>query len=186
MFAILNRYRGEYAYFAWINGFIIALIVFVLTNNITVAVITGLGYVLGECFGWGKWIGAVIANKSQLSKEKLAERENSLGIETLVGKFINPQTHGLKFCWVCLALRGLVWYGFVFIPLAFVYGFSLLLPLIWLSIGFPLSFWLAIKTRKISFECVKLKFYCVTDWQRGEVYYGLMFDLALIYLACMI
>lgn len=172
MFWVLNRLRGQYSYFAKINALIVALLIFALYGNFFVAIVCGLGYLLGEAKGWGVWIGALTSHGADKG-----ERE-SRGIEWLAGRFIS-RTHWLAFCRVCLFIRGLLWWLPVFVPLAFagIYGAPLLAVL--LAAGFPLACELGYRTKfSFAFKSFEVK----TAWARQELFYGAMQDVAFLIL----
>ena len=171
MFWILNRLRGRYTYFAKLNALVVALLIFAFFGNFYLAIICGLGYLVGESKGWGVWVGALVGRDGYTS-----ESENRL-IETIVGKFIDPKVRWLGYCRACLFLRGLLWWLLVFVPLVFagIYGAPLLA--VALAVGFPLACELGYCTKFIfTFK----KFEVNTAWARQELFYGAMQDLAFI------
>lgn len=176
MFAILNRLRGQYSYFAKLNALVVALLVFTFLGEFYLAVICGLGYFLGEAKGWGVWVGALTSHGADKG-----ERE-SRSIEWLAGRFI-PRAHWLAYCRLCLAIRGLIWWLPVFVPLAFagLYAAPLLAAL--LAGGFPLACELGYRTK----WTLRFRAFEASDaWGRQEVFYGAMQDLAFIILWVMI
>ena len=173
MFWFLNRLRGQYSYFAKINALVVALLIFAFLGNFYLAIICGLGYLLGESKGWGVWVGALVGRGGYTS-----ESESRL-IETIAGKFIDPKVRWLGFCRACLFLRGLIWWLPVFAPLVFagIYGAPLLAVL--LAIGFPLACELGYRAR---FEFSLKKLEISTAWARQELFYGAMQDAAFLIL----
>ena len=172
MFAILNRLRGQYSYFAKLNALVVALLVFAFLGKFYLAVICGLGYFLGEANGWGVWVGALTSHGADKG-----ERE-SRSIEWLAGRFI-PRAHWLAYCRLCLAIRGLIWWLPVFVPLAFagLYAAPLLAAL--LAGGFPLACELGYRTK----WTLRFRAFESSDaWGRQEVFYGAMQDLAFMIL----
>ena len=170
MFWILNRLRGQYAYFAKVNALVVALLIFAFLGNFCLAVICGLGYLAGEAKGWGVWVGALTSHGADKG-----ERE-SRGIEALAGRFI-PRTRWLAYCRLCLAIRGLLWWLPVFAPLVFagIYGAPLLA--VALAAGFPLACELGYRTK----WTLRFRAFEASDaWGRQEVFYGAMQDLAFI------
>lgn len=172
MFWVLNRLRGQYSYFAKINALAVALLIFAFYGNFFVAIVCGLGYLLGEAKGWGVWIGALTSHGADKG-----ERE-SRGIEWLAGRFIS-RTHWLAYCRVCLAIRGLIWWLPVFAPLVFagIYGAPLLAAA--LAVGFPLACELGYRTH---FKFRLKKFEIGSAWARQELFYGAMQDAAFVIL----
>ena len=158
---ILNRLRGMYGYFAKVNGFILALLFYYFTRNIIVSTLIGAGYILGESFGWGKWIGAIAIRKPNYST-KVARYT---GIHQIANFFIKEKKDFLNYSRLALAIRGFYWFFLTFIWLAgFVPIYLLIFVMAFLAVGFPLSI-----------ELARNK-----SWSRAEIYYGFMQDLAII------
>ena len=53
MFLILNRLRGMNGVWSKFNGLLLALVVQIAFGNPYVSIAVGLGYIIGESFGWG-------------------------------------------------------------------------------------------------------------------------------------
>lgn len=173
MFAILNRLRGQYAYFAKINALVVVLLIFAFLGNFYLAIICGLGYLAGEAKGWGVWVGALITHSGFKD-----ERENRL-IERGAARLFEPKTHWLAYCRLCLFLRGLLWWLPVFVPLAFAGLYAAPLLAVALAVGFPLACELGYRTKFIfTFK----KFEVNTAWARQELFYGAMQDAAFLVL----
>lgn len=173
MFWILNRLRGQYAYFAKINALVVALLIFAFLGNFYLAIICGLGYFLGEAKGWGVWVGALITHSDFKD-----ERENRL-IERVAAKLFDPRAHWLAYCRVCLFMRGLLWWLPVFVPLAFAGLYAAPLFAVALAAGFPLACELGYRTK---FKFRLKKFEIESAWARQELLYGAMQDLAFLIL----
>ena len=177
MFWILNRLRGQYGYFAKANALVVALLIFAFLGNFYLAIIGGLGYLLGEAKGWGVWVGALVTHSDFKD-----EREIKF-IERVAARLFEPKTHWLAYCRLCLFLRGLLWWLPVFVPLLFagVYGAPFLA--VALAAGFPLACELGYRTKwTLQFRA----FEASDAWDRQEVFYGAMQDLAFIILWVMI
>ena len=170
MFWILNRLRGQYSYFAKVNALAVALLVFAFYGNFFIAIVCGLGYLAGEAKGWGVWVGALTSHGADKGESE------SRGIEWLAGRFI-PRTHWLAFCRVCLAIRGLLWWLPVFVPLVFAGIYGAPLMAIALAVGSPLACELGYRTK---FSFAFKSFEAKTAWARQELFYGAMQDLAFI------
>lgn len=172
MFAILNRLRGQYSYFAKVNALVVALLIFAFYGNFFIAIVCGLGYLAGEAKGWGVWVGALTSHGADKGESE------SRGIEALAGRFI-PRAHWLAFCRVCLFIRGLIWWLPVFLPLVFagLYAAPLLAAL--LAGGFPLACELGYRTH-FKFRLKKLEI--GSAWARQELFYGAMQDIAFLIL----
>lgn len=173
MFWILNRLRGQYSYFAKLNALVVALLIFAFLGNFYLAIICGLGYLLGEAKGWGVWVGALITHSDFKD-----ERENRL-IERVAARFFEPKTHWLAYCRLCLFLRGLLWWLPVFVPLVFAGLYGAPLFAVALAAGFPFACELGYRTR-FKFNLKKLEI--STAWARQELFYGAMQDAAFLIL----
>lgn len=172
MFAILNRLRGQYSYFAKVNALVVALLIFAFYGNFFIAIVCGLGYLAGEAKGWGVWVGALTSHGADKGESE------SRGIEWLAGRFI-PRAHWLAFCRVCLAIRGLIWWLPVFVPLAFAGLYAAPLLAVLLAAGFPLACELGYRTKfSFAFKGFEVK----TAWARQELFYGAMQDVAFLIL----
>lgn len=173
MFWILNRLRGQYAYFAKINALVVALLIFTFFGNFYLAIICGLGYLLGEAKGWGVWVGALVTHGGYTSEHEVKF------IERVAAKLFNPRAQWLAYCRLCLAIRGLIWWLPVFVPLLFAGIYAAPLLAVALAVGFPLACELGYCTKFIfTFK----KFEVNTAWARQELLYGAMQDLAFMIL----
>lgn len=170
MFWMLNRLRGQYSYFAKINALVVALLIFAFLGNFYLAILCGLGYLLGEAKGWGVWIGALVSHGADKGESE------SRGIEWLAGHFM-PRARWLAFCRVCLFIRGLLWWLPVFAPLVFIGVYAAPLLAVALAAGFPLACELGYRTY---FKFRLKKFEIGSAWARQELLYGAMQDLAFI------
>ena len=173
MFWILNRLRGQYSYFAKLNALVVALLVFAFLGNFYLAIICGLGYLLGEAKGWGVWVGALVTHGSYTSEHEVKF------IERIAAKLFDPRAHWLAYCRLCLAIRGLIWWLLVFVPLLFAGVYTAPLFAVALAVGFPLACELGYRTK----WTIKFRAFEASDaWGRQEVFYGAMQDLAFIIL----
>ena len=172
MFAILNRLRGQYSYFAKVNALVVALLVFALFGNFYLAIICGLGYLLGEAKGWGVWVGALTSHGGD------RDESEGRGIEWLAGLFVS-RAHWLAYCRLCLAIRGLIWWLPVFVPLVFAGVYAAPLLAVALAAGFPLACELGYRTH-FKFRLKKLEI--ESAWARQELLYGAMQDAAFLIL----
>lgn len=83
MFTILNRYRGTYGWFAKVNGVVLGLLTYLVNGDIYVSIAVIIGYVLGESFGWGEWIGTLTGDRNF---KQLNEEGKNNGIQWLASK----------------------------------------------------------------------------------------------------
>ena len=173
MFAILNRLRGQYSYFAKLNALVVALLIFAFLGNFYLAIICGLGYLAGESKGWGVWVGALVTHGSYTSEHEVKF------IERIAARLFDPRAHWLAYCRLCLAIRGLIWWLPVFVPLAFAGLYAAPLLAVALAVGFPLACELGYCTK----WTLRFRAFEASDaWGRQEVFYGAMQDLAFIIL----
>ena len=180
MFTVLNRLRGTQGIWSKVIGLLLALVVQIAFGNPYVSIAVGLGYIIGESFGWGEWVGTLSSNREQIQKNE--EGKNN-GIQWLASKVIDPTKDWINYCRVALTIRGLYWWLPTLAPLYFV-GFSvesLAIAIILLSVGFPFACELGYRTSKM-FEFNKYGFSVSGGWEHQEVWYGLMQDLVLIIL----
>ena len=182
MFLFLNRLRGTIGAYAKVNGLLLALVVQIAFNNPYVSVAVGLGYIIGESFGWGLWVGTLSVQRlNGYSLHDEGEGRNN-GIEWLASHIVKPtQKSWLNYCRVALSIRGFYWWLPTLAPLYFV-GFSielLTLMILALSFSFPLACEFGYYFRdKVSFEKFGLSY--SGGWELQEGFYGLMQDLVLI------
>ena len=178
MFLILNRLRGTDGLWSKIIGLLLALIVQIAFDNPYVSVAVGLGYIIGESFGWGEWVGTLTGDRNF---KQLNEEGKNNGIQWLASKVVDPSKDWINYCRVALTIRGFYWWLPTLAPLYFV-GFSvelLTLMILALSIGFPIACELGYYFRdKVSFEKYGLSY--IGGWELQEGFYGLMQDLVLI------
>ena len=178
MFLIRNRLRGTQGLWSKIIGLLLALVVQIAFNNTYVALAVGLGYIIGESFGWGEWVGTLTGDRNF---KQLNEEGKNNGIQWLASKVIDQSKDWINYCRVSLTIRGFYWWLPTLAPLYFV-GFSaelLTLMILTLSIGFPIACELGYYFRdKISFEKFGLSY--IGGWELQEGFYGLMQDIVLI------
>lgn len=178
MFLILNRLRGTNGVWSKVIGLLLALVVQIAFGNPYVSIAVGLGYIIGDSFGWGEWVGTLSSNREQIQKNE--EGKNN-GIQWLASKVIDPTKDWINYCRVALTIRGFYWWLPTLAPLYFV-GFNPLVLLgciLFLSFCFPISCEIGYRTSKLfSFE--KYGFSVRGGWEHQEVWYGLMQDLVLI------
>ena len=182
MFLILNRLRGTQGLWSKIIGLLLALVVQIAFGNPYVSILVGLGYIIGESFGWGLWVGCLSVHRENTTNKTEDEGANN-GIQWLARKLVpNYLTDGfLNYCRVALTIRGFYWWLPTLAPLYFV-GFSIELltaMILLLSISFPIACELGYYFRdKISFEKFGLSYR--GGWELQEGFYGLMQDIVLV------
>lgn len=180
MMLILNRLRGMNGVWSKIIGLLLAYIIYSVSRNHYVALAVGIGYVIGESFGWGEWIGTLTGDRDF---KQLNEEGKNNGIQWLASKVIDPSKDWVNYCRVALAIRGLYWWLPTLAPLYFV-GFNPLVILVCvavLSVGFPIACEIGYRTSKLfSFE--KYGFSVRGGWEHQEVWYGLFQDVVIFIL----
>ena len=182
MFLILNRLRGTQGLCSKIIGLLLALIVQIAFDNPYVSIAVGLGYIIGESFGWGEWIGNLTTNRKNKTDTLEDEGENN-GIKYIATKLVpNWSVAYLKYCRVALVLRGLYWWTPTLIALCFITNpFLVISCVIVLALSFPLACELGYHTSKLwNFK------YMTGGWEHQEVWYGLFQDMVLISLFILI
>ena len=188
MFLILNRLRGTQGLWSKVIGLLLALVVQIAFNNPYVSVAVGLGYTIGESFGWGLWVGTLTVQREKgYALHDEGEGRNN-GIEWIASHIIKPtQESWLNYCRVALTIRGFYWWLPTLAPLYFV-GFNPLFLagcITFLSIGFPIACELGYYFRdKVSFEKFGLSY--SGGWEIQDGFYGLVQDVVLLSLFILI
>lgn len=182
MFLFLNRLRGTYGWFAKVNGVVLGLLVYLVFGNPYVSLAVAIGYVLGESFGWGDWVGCLTTNRNNC--KDTTDEGKSNGIMWLSQKIVpNWRTNFIEYSRVALTIRGFYWWLPTLAHLYFV-GFNPLLLLgciTFLSVGFPVACEIGYRTSKLfSFE--KYGFSVIGGWEHQEVWYGLFQDVVIFIL----
>ena len=181
MMTILNRLRGTQGLWSKINGLLLAFTVLAIWGNVWVAIAVGLGYIIGESFGWGEWVGTVSCYQDKAFVVTNSEEGQNNGIMWFASKLIDPAKDWLNYCRVALTIRGFYWFAPTLAPLYFV-GFNpiaLGLAIVMLSIGFPIACEIGYLLKdKVHFE--KYGFSVVGGWEIQEIAYGLIQDLVII------
>jgi len=176
MFLFLNRLRGTQGLWSKINGLLLAFIVLAIWGNVWVAIAVGLGYIIGESFGWGEWVGTVSCHQTEVVTNSEEGKNN--GIMWVASKIV-PMCDWLNYCRVALSIRGFYWFAPTLAPLYFLglNPIALGIAIVMLSIGFPIACEIGYLLKdKVSFEFLDIK----GGWNIQEVAYGLMQDLVII------
>lgn len=178
MFLILNRLRGTYSWFAKVNGVVLGLLVYFFTKELDIAIACALGYIIGESFGWGEWVGNITETRLN-SVDKLEGEGKNNGIQYIAARLVpNWSVAYLKYCRVALVLRGLYWWTPTLIALCFITNpFLVISCVIVLALSFPLACELGyFISKRLSFKFLELN----SGWAWQEVIYGLLQDIVLI------
>ena len=182
MFLILNRLRGTQGLWSKIIGLLLALVVQIAFGNPYVSVAVGLGYIVGESFGWGLWVGTLSVQRlNGYALHDEGEGRNN-GIEWLASHIISPTYENwLNYCRVALSIRGFYWWLPTLAPLYFV-GFSIVsiaVAVVVLSIGFPIACEIGYRLKdKIKFNKYGLSI--EGGWEIQEVAYGIIQDIVFV------
>jgi len=179
MMTVLNRLRGVRGFVAKVNGLLLGIFVYLLFNNYYVAIAVCIGYILGESFGWGEWVGNLTGWKKNTT-EQLEDEGRSNGIQWLATHIVKDYKYNfIKYCRVALTIRGIYWWLPTLAPLYFVgiNPVNIAVAVVFLGIGFPLACEIGHRTSKLwSFKFME------NGWVHQEVWYGFMQDIAIIYL----
>ena len=182
MMTILNRLRGTIGIYAKVIGLLLSLITLIVYHNTYIALAVGLGYIIGESFGWGLWVGTVIEQREKAWHLHDEGEGRNNGIEWFASKIVKPTGKTwVSYCRLALAIRGFYWAFPTLSPLYFVGVNPLVLSgcIVFLSLGFPLAYEIGYYLRdKISFEKFGLSF--SGGWELGEGIVGIEQDLVII------
>ena len=218
---ILNRLRGTGEIFSIslfkVTGTIIyALYLGVLFGLVTqsygVGIITLIGFLAGESFGWGKWVGSLCypnryTEQSKLDIQYLDKEGYSFPyIHYIANSIIKERDNFIWYCRVALFLRGFIWAMFIYIGLLFtneiVNTFILYINEI---VAIPIQYINVVEIALIDYLIVCIiyglgfPFACylatlksfnyknrfisiVGEWESQEIYYGVIHMLCNIYI----
>lgn len=193
MEALLNRWRGtgdifNIYKFAITGTMIYALYLGLLFGLITewyIGILVLIGFLIGESFGWGKWVGALCYPETKTDLEKEYEDKEGYNfpfIHYMANFFIKEKDNFFKYCNLALGIRGMIWALCLYLSLV-VFNYISILELFILcliyGIGFPFACYLS---RKKSFN-YKSKFISIVGkWESQEIYYGIIHMIVNIYL----
>lgn len=179
---ILNRWRGTGKIFSIsifnITGTIIYALYlglfFGLLTTWYIGLLTSIGFLLGESFGWGKWVGSLCYPENTNLQKEYEDKEGYKFpfIHYLANFIIKEKVSYFKYCNLALYFRGMIWGLFLYLALVLFDCISyleyIIISVIY-GIGFPLACYLS---RKKSFN-YKSKFISIVGkWETQELYYG--------------
>ena len=192
METLFNRWRGTGLIFSIsklkitgteIYAFYLALLFGIFTEWYIMPLIA-LGFVIGESFGWGKWVGALCypETKTDLQKEyDDLEGYNFPYIHYMANFFIKERKYFFNYCRLALFIRGLIWGLCIYLALVsfgYISIYDYLIVSLIYGIGFPLACYLSTKK---SFN-YKNKFVSIVGkWETQEIYYGFVHFICNIY-----
>jgi hypothetical protein len=146
-----------------------------------VAPLCSIGYLIGESFGWGEWVGNLTDTRYNQTNQLEGEGKSN-GIYFLSTHIVpNWSVAYIKYCRVALGLRGLYWWGLTLLPLLLlgVNAYAVIVAIFVLAIGFPLACELGyLSSSHFSFKM--FNFNVAGGWEHQEIWYGLIQDLTLL------
>ncbi|BAQ16113.1 hypothetical protein [Methyloceanibacter caenitepidi] len=176
LFAVLNRLRGWVGILVWLAAGAFGLIVWALTGEwIAAAAATG-AFVIGESWGWTKWIRCTPGHFTQKQYDVLFLDDDTGKINGTywLAELIAPERKDYwAHCFLGAYLRGLWWWLPVFGVLAwfglvnFVDG---AVSAAALSFAFPVVYWLAYRLPEI---------FGLRYLMRAEIIYGAIYGAVL-------
>ncbi len=176
MGATLQRLRGWVNYLVWVMGVVWGLAAWANTGNIYLSVVFCLAMVLGENWGWTKWIVNIPFHKNQEwynLKWAYPKEVDSPGYEHVLAALIDDKSHYKTYVITGMALRGLLWWAPVY-AVFYYFGLPLLMCVasaLFLSVVFPMVYWLGYRLSSLGFRYL----------QRSEVMYGAIYGVVLLY-----
>lgn len=154
----------------------------ILLSSLSYGVAVFVIYLIGESFGWGKWIGSLCEPDSIPLEKRYLDLEGYRFpyIHKLANTFVKEKENYTAYCNVALGLRGFYWWVGVFFTLSVAgvteYSLGLLIAVV-LGASFPLACYLSTIT---NFEFGFWRVNCYSAWERQEVIYGLFQSAAFI------
>lgn len=108
MMLIANRLRGTYGWFASVFGIVITVVMYLLTKDLTVALLLGAGYWFGEMIcGWGNHVGVITIHRWQKFNYFPEDGEN-VGVRWLTSMIVYPRLWRLHLSNAKIAIRNIV------------------------------------------------------------------------------
>ena len=107
MFTVGNRLRGSYGWFASVFGLLITLVMYLLTKDLTVALLLGVGYWFGEMLcGWGNHVGVITIHRWQ-KFNYFPEDGDNVGVRWLTSMIVYPKLWKLHLSNAKIAIRNI-------------------------------------------------------------------------------
>lgn len=175
---LLNRWRGTGIIFTSIP-LLTGTLIYSLYLNILVGYLSNYYYgflvailfLIGESFGWGKWVGYLCQNNQPKNYYDL-EGYNFPYIHYIANFFIKEKEDYLNYCRLALNIRGFIWWTPILILLGFIdllSWYQVAINSIILAVGFPIGcelskFW--------NFEYKSNFISIVGNWEKQEIIYG--------------
>ena len=168
----------------------LALVVGFLTMNVYAGLAVLVAYLVGESYGWGKWVGSLtrfepMDKELQESCYNDDEGKGFPYIHYVANILVKERINYLWYCRVALALRGFVWWYPLYMLFAFVglisYTEALVIGVV-LGIAFPVACWIGTKIY------AEGKIWIINysrGWENQELVYGLFQGMCLWYVIIM-
>ena len=184
--AVLNRLRGMIGVFSFLAGGVLALAVWTVGLPIWQAVVIGALYIVGESWGWTKWIYCITFDNAHKPKgEGVAMTQAQYNTRWAYPKEVDAPNYEWvmqlfedgwdkrdykSYVWVGMILRGLLWWAPVFAAWGYFTGQWMLAAgvTVVLSVIFPITYRLAYDASVAGFKYL----------QKAEVAYGAVYGLA--------
>lgn len=179
---VLNRWRGTGKIIGPVSGtniytLYIAVVIGLLADSLSVALVASALFMLGESAGWGKWVGTACYPNNSRDLEVAYKDKEGYGwpwIHWIANFFIKEREDFLAYCNLALFFRGVYWWLGVYatIVVAGVVNPVLgVISVVILGLCFPFACWLSDRFT-MNYEN---RFICIKGaWETQEFYYGLM------------
>ena len=185
------KFVGNHLY-----GLYLALVFGLLATNVWTGLAVLVAYLIGESKGWGEWVGALTRWETKDEKwlqQQYTDNEgvgfpyihqiaNAITKEQIEGTFEKRLKQYHKYATLALTLRGMFWWGLVYLTVA-IFGYisylEAVLITVFLGVCFPIACYLG---KKLKYNAVWFKIvHFSPGWENQEVVYGLFQGLVLWY-----
>jgi len=103
-----NRLRGAYGWFASIFGIAIAIVLYLLTKDLTASLLIGIGYWFGEMLcGWGNPVGVITIHRWQ-KFDYFPEDGENVGVRWITSMIVYPRLWRLHLSNAKIGIRNIV------------------------------------------------------------------------------
>ena len=187
LFAVINRIRGGDTvvepYIRKTTGVLLGVMMVYFAGRWVVrwppdwswvfALLPAVGYVVGEDWGWGKWIGGIIHHGEE--PDYVRRQGYRSGIHPIANALIDEHKHYLAYCRLALMLRGIWWWVPVLVPF-YIFGcfgdwgrggIKLAIAIVAFGLAFPLSVELSRQ-----WNLRRPEFNGSLTWAQAEIVYG--------------
>jgi len=173
--AITNRFpRGILSFGPFIVGPLLGGMLYLATGSWMLGAVFVALYLIGESFGWGKWLNAISLKMTleEYNQSMWIKRDDgqNIGVHQLADLIAGEKKNYKRYANVALFFRGIVWWGPFFGAMA-IMGYATaiyaVIATLIAGIAFPLSYNLTYKfEQKLPFKAY---------WTQGELLYGFIF-----------